>query len=135
MPYPNEHACRLEDPGDFVRFRRDNNSSPHRIFGFKKGGGSAVQAYRYPKATWPVDKARAHCQDHDGSFEAATDVSKETRGGLVRLHRLLHNDWLRDGDDTLATSHLALVVEMQARGVPHFDEDLLDSVSVAESGI
>jgi hypothetical protein len=75
-PYPNEHSCRLKDPGGFERFarmkRKHDGKEYSVIIGFKKGGGSEDQAYRYPKDTWPAEEARKHCKDHDGSFEAAT---------------------------------------------------------------
>lgn len=75
-PYPNEHACRLNDPGKYERFarmkRKHDGKEYSVIIGFKKGGGSEDQAYRYPKDTWSADEARAHCKDHKGSFEAAT---------------------------------------------------------------
>ena len=75
MPYENEHACRLKEPGLFERFTRKtlkhNGKEYDVIIGFKKGGGSEVQAFRYPKGSWSESGARAHCKDHDGSFEAA----------------------------------------------------------------
>jgi hypothetical protein len=33
------------------------------------------QAYRYPKDEWSADEARAHCKEHEGSFEAAKGES------------------------------------------------------------
>lgn len=78
-PYPSEHACRLKDPGGYERFarmkRKHNGKEYSVIIGFKKGGGSEDQAYRYPKDTWDAADARAHCKDHKGSFEAA--IGKE----------------------------------------------------------
>ena len=76
-PYPNEHACRLEDPGQFIRIRpgeeRTHNGKKYRVlYGFLKDGGSKEQAYRYPKDAWSAEEARAHCKTHKGSFEAAT---------------------------------------------------------------
>lgn len=73
-PYENEHACRLEDPSQFDRFRRDNDKDPNVIIGFRSDGTSAAQAFRYPTATWTEGRAKAHCADHDGSFEAASKV-------------------------------------------------------------
>jgi hypothetical protein len=74
-PYPNEHACRLNDPGKYERFarmkRKHDGKEYSVIIGFKKGGGSEDQAYRYPKDTWSAAEAKAHCADHDGTFEAA----------------------------------------------------------------
>jgi len=34
--------------------------------------GSVEQAYRYPEETWTEAEARKHCQDHNGTFKAAT---------------------------------------------------------------
>jgi hypothetical protein len=78
-PYPNEHACRLNDPGKYDRFARKNNAMKHDgkridvIYGIKKGGATEMQAMRYPKDVWDAADARSHCKDHDGSFEAAKD--------------------------------------------------------------
>jgi len=67
----------LEDPGKFARFRRGQLKHGGKvysvIYGFLKGGGSKAQAYRYSKDTWTAAKARKHCSDHDGSFEAAKE--------------------------------------------------------------
>jgi hypothetical protein len=80
-PYPNEHACRLEDPGQFERFARKNCYRKHDgkcidfIFGYPKEGGGKVQAMRYDKEVWTATAARAHCKTHDGTFEAAKEVN------------------------------------------------------------
>jgi HK97 family phage major capsid protein/HK97 family phage prohead protease len=77
-PYANEHACRLNEPGQYDRFARKNCEIKHNgkcvdvIYGIKKGK-SEIQAYRYPKKTWDADDARAHCKSHDGKFEAAAE--------------------------------------------------------------
>jgi len=75
VPYPNEHACRLKDPdiwkvvGSITR-----GNPPIRILIAKKNGqgSSEAQAYRYPKDKWDADKARKHCEDAGGKFEAAS---------------------------------------------------------------
>jgi len=72
MPFPNEHACRISSPGQFTRFRRNNSTNPHTIIGFKPGGGSGLQSFRYPTSSWTVERARTHCQRHEGSFAAAS---------------------------------------------------------------
>lgn len=75
-PYENEHACRLEDPGQFDKFsrincfRRSSKKCVDYIFGIKDGK-SKVQAMRYKKGVWTADDARTHCVAHDGKFEAA----------------------------------------------------------------
>ena len=75
-PYPNEHACRLQDPDKFSEFRRGTHSHEGKkysvIFGKpKEGEGWEEQAYRYDKDIWEATEARSHCKSHDGKFEAA----------------------------------------------------------------
>jgi ATP-dependent protease ClpP protease subunit len=79
-PYPNEHACRLRDPGDFQpnsfrRMSRDHDGKRYDVIIGRLKGESATteQAYRYPKTVWTADAAHSHCEDHDGRFEAATE--------------------------------------------------------------
>ena len=79
-PYPNEHACRLRDPGDFKpeSFRRTEREHEGKkyscIMGRLKGEETMTeQAYRYPKGIWPAGSARSHCKSHDGNFEAASE--------------------------------------------------------------
>jgi len=79
-PYPNEHACRLRDPGDFQEdsFRRTTREHDGKqysvIMGRLKGEDTMTeQSYRYPKDDWSVESARSHCRSHDGSFEAAAE--------------------------------------------------------------
>ncbi len=67
MPYPNEHACRLRDPGDFQAdsFRRVSRESDGRqydvIMGRLKGETTMTeQAYRYPVREWTAEQARRH---------------------------------------------------------------------------
>lgn len=74
MPFPNEHACRLRDPGDFQpdSFRRMKQGRLSIIVGRLKGKTTTTaQAYRYPKDEWSADAARKHCSEAGGSFEAA----------------------------------------------------------------
>ena len=75
-PLPSEHACRVNDPGKYDKFRRQNGAIESGgkkidvIYGIKDGK-SEIQAYRYPKSTWTAGAARSHCKSHDGMFEAA----------------------------------------------------------------
>ncbi len=108
-PYANEHACRLEDPGKFIRFRRDNDADPNRIYGFLSGGGSRIQAYRYPTSRWTAARARKHCRDHDGAFEAAKAAMLENaRAWLEYLAQegpggKQPGDWLQEADRLINT--------------------------------
>jgi hypothetical protein len=82
-PYPNEHACRLADPGQFDKFRRGTRDHDGKRYSViyarpKSGdGGWQEQAYRYATGTWDAKAARAHCDSHDGSFEAAKTANAE----------------------------------------------------------
>ncbi len=78
-PYPNEHACRLREPGDFqdgsfARMTRNHEGKEYSVIIGKLKGESTTteQAYRYPKDTWQAGAAQAHCTSHKGKFEAAT---------------------------------------------------------------
>lgn len=77
MPYANEHACRLNDPGKYDRFARKNCEQKHDgkcidvIYGIKNNK-SEIQALRYPKKVWTAAAAKSHCSDAGGSFEAAS---------------------------------------------------------------
>lgn len=80
MPFPNEHACRIRQPGDFQKesFRRITRPADGKdldiIIGRLKGKTTTTtQAFRYPKGQWEVSQARKHCTDHKGiMFEPAT---------------------------------------------------------------
>jgi HK97 family phage prohead protease len=78
-PYPNEHACRLRDPGDFDdgtfrRMKRKHDGKEYSVILGKLHGEDTMteQAYRYAKDVWDAGSARTHCKDHGGSFEAAS---------------------------------------------------------------
>jgi len=84
-PFPNEHACRLRDPGDFEddsfrRVSREHEGKPYAVIMGKLRGEDEMteQAYRYPKDDWSVDEARAHCKAHNG--QEFTPASNESRG-------------------------------------------------------
>jgi len=84
-PYPNEHACRLEDPGKYKRFRRKNCEVKHDnkcidvIYGVTKEDEKAErQSLRYDKKIWTEASAKAHCKDNDGTFEAASEESSKS---------------------------------------------------------
>lgn len=85
MPYANEHECRIVDPAEFVRLRRTNDTDPPQIIGIRDNGTSDVQAYRYPKAAWSVERARGHSRKHQGEFESAAEVRDE----ICRPRRIL----------------------------------------------
>lgn len=75
-PYPNEHACRLQEP-NFSEYTRGTRTSGGKqysiIFGRNEEGNLEEQAYRYDKTIWQPSQARQHCQRHKGSFEPAKE--------------------------------------------------------------
>lgn len=100
MPYPNEHALRLRDPGDFddKSFRRTHGSGAGMVHGVKipasidviwgklKGSAGAddppiAQALRFKVSKWGRDpeKAKAWIKDNEmkGSFDAADAKAEE----------------------------------------------------------
>lgn len=67
-PYPNEHACRLEDPDKYIRIRRQNDKfgkGIHAIWGVQSGGKPVeLQAIRFSKSKFTAAEARAWIKDH-----------------------------------------------------------------------
>ena len=91
MPYPNEHACRLRDPGDFQAdsFRRTSRTHEGKryavIMGRLKGEEELTeQAYRYPSDGWTADEARSHCDTHEGQEFSAASEEKSQPGDVER---------------------------------------------------
>lgn len=80
MPYPNYHAARIRDPGDFVRIAvLKTTSDGIMIYGGplkgKPGGGSTAQSYRFPKSKYSASQARNWLKTHDikyTTFEKAS---------------------------------------------------------------
>lgn len=76
-PFPNEHACRMKDPGGFDKFARKNCAQKHDdkcidvIYGIKEGT-SEIQSLRFKKAVWEASAAKSVCAARGGKFEAAS---------------------------------------------------------------
>jgi hypothetical protein len=94
-PYPNFHAARLHDPSKYDRFVNVDNTHPsfrglpdgvQAILGFD-GGKSEVQAYRFDKDRWTVEKAKNWLKKNKITyilFEPATEKkgsSSNSQGG------------------------------------------------------
>lgn len=90
-PFPNEHACRLEDPDKYIRFRRANDKfgkGIHAIWGVQ-GGDKPVelQAIRFGKEKFTVPEARAWLKEHEYKcilFEPASEKC-ETCGKVMAI--------------------------------------------------
>src|SRR4030042_5222890 len=87
-PFPNEHACRLKDPGGYQddSFRRITRDKRVIIVARPKGETTTeAQAYRYPIGDWTEEAARAACTEAKGNFEAATgEKAMVERIGLMQ---------------------------------------------------
>jgi hypothetical protein len=80
-PYPNEHSCRIRQPGDFQAesFRRIKSGKVSLILARLKGEKTmTLQAVRYPTASWSVAEARSNCAGRKGSFEPANSAKGDT---------------------------------------------------------
>lgn len=65
------------------------NGGIHVLIGKLKGKTkTTTQAYRYPKSSWSAERARGHCRENGGKFEAARFLTKRERRYLRRLMRI-----------------------------------------------
>lgn len=89
MPFPNEHAARQSDPGQYIRFRRSHPKEfPEGIdviFGIKRDGKSEIQSFRFDKKKWTPEKAKEWLKEHKfkTEFEEAVEVKKSLWHGVL----------------------------------------------------
>ena len=77
MPYPNEHAARVHDPGGYTSFARKQLAPGiWAIFGVKSGR-SEIQAYRFDREKFTVKAARAWLIAHNVKVILFEPASKE----------------------------------------------------------
>lgn len=83
MPYPSEHAARINSPDKYKKIRRENDKfglGIDVIWGIKDDGKTEVQAIRFDASKFTAAEARKWLKDHDYKpieFEAATEKSEE----------------------------------------------------------
>ena len=68
LPYPNEHAARLQDPKKYGRFRRKNDQfgpGIDAIFGVTSKGKVELQAIRFDAKRHTAAEARAWLKAHN----------------------------------------------------------------------
>jgi len=93
-PYPNEHAARLTDPGQYDSLRRENDAGGPGIdfiYGIK-AEESEIQAIRFRSSQYSPAEARAWLSEHDFEpmeFEEATGDGEAERA---------EPDGLKEGD-------------------------------------
>lgn len=82
MPYPNEHAARINSPKKYKRMKRVNDKFGKGIdviFGFNDKNKSEVQAIRFDKKKFTPEEAKEWLKDHDKKymkFEKAVNESQ-----------------------------------------------------------
>lgn len=150
-PYPGEHACRLEDPGQFERFARKNCYKKHDgkcidfIFGYPKEGGGKLQAMRYPKETWTASAAKSHCSSHKGSFEAASGASLgieevrqlflefETKVAKIVSESLVEFFKTKEGQTFITQSMFTTDAESVEKYFKEHEEEILKALKLKQS--
>jgi len=68
VPFPNEHAVRLQSPNKFKRFRRVNDKFGKGIdviYGITKDNKVEVQAVRFDRSKFTIDQVRKHIKERD----------------------------------------------------------------------
>jgi hypothetical protein len=81
-PYANEHACRIMDPDQFPKKRRENNKfgeGVHAIWGIKDDKAH-LQAIRFDSSKFTAEAAKKWAKNHDYTcilFEPATGKEEE----------------------------------------------------------
>lgn len=125
-PYPNEHSCRLKDPGKYDTCRRGKRSHNGKqysvVFCKKTGGKMEEQSYRYNKKTWSVSEARAHCKSHNGTFEAARSGEKSAEDDEKLLKKEENEEKSRTNQNERKLRELARAI---ARSIQKLEGDLL----------
>lgn len=96
-PYENYHACRINPPEKYDKFRyaqneRESDGKKYDVIYGKIKGKSRweEQAYRYSKEIWTASEAKEHCEDHDGKFEEAKkDIDNENISDKMKSETLV----------------------------------------------
>jgi len=142
MPFPNEHAARLQDPKKFDRFRRVAGG---KIFGGKleipktigiiwghikdaPPSAWAVQTLRFPTKDWSVKDAEKWLKDNKIKPMLFEPAEKKPVKKVLGLHKSIHSLWDKPDEDLafigvvrqeIQSAHEAIVAEMQEAGLEH----------------
>jgi len=120
-PYPNEHAARLKDPGQYDSIRRVNDefgAGIDAIYGIKEGT-SELQAIRFDADRFTPAEARQWLSDHDFDlmmFEEATGEREEERAAPDALKVGDFVEW--DSSGGTARGKIEHVMREGVLGVP-----------------
>jgi len=87
-PSEKNHVCTI-NTGDYEKYRsakRDHDGKPYTVrFGIKADGTSEENEYFYSIEDWTAAEAKAHCKDHDGTFEAATKPKQTATEDAIEI--------------------------------------------------
>jgi len=94
MPYPNEHAARVIDPGEFIpdSFRSKELKNGIRIIVAKLKGGTAMvlQAYRFSVDKFTVEQAKKWLEDNKVKYIKFEPAQTESGIGGSMDNELKH---------------------------------------------
>ena len=91
MPYPGEHAARIESPDKYVRFRRENDKfgpGIDAVWGITRGGTVELQAIRFDAEKFTAAEAKAWLKEHGPEpilFEPAVDRAEGAADEFVMV--------------------------------------------------
>jgi hypothetical protein len=78
MPFKNEHSIRIKSPSGYSRYRRKNlTGGVDAVIGFKKGGGSEIQALRFDKTKFSIEEAKVWATKHGYSHPLEVVKAKD----------------------------------------------------------
>jgi hypothetical protein len=77
MPYPNEHAARVIEPGECDSFKRMNQGSGVSLILCIKDDKSSAQAYRFKKDKFTPEQAKAWLKKHNIEYKSFEEASED----------------------------------------------------------
>jgi hypothetical protein len=84
MPYPNEHAARIHQPGQYDSFARKNIApGVDAIFGIKDGK-SEIQAYRFDRGKFTPEQAKKWLAEHNIEYIDFEPASNQEIDAAIR---------------------------------------------------
>lgn len=124
MPYPNEHAARVRDPGDFEKgsFRsktlpkgEDGKGGVRMIIGRLKGETTTTaQSYRFPADLYTPEEAKAWLKENDVKYIAFEQATGE-KEAFEKWFDGLDEDVQELVEDHIHGLKSALIKERKAR--------------------
>lgn len=119
MPYPNEHAARINNPDKYKSIRRENNKFGQGIdviWGVPEEGGTEIQAIRFSRTQFTPAQARAWLKRHGYKPIEFEEAEPNTNSFQVNRSQRLQNYVIKE--ETINNKkHLIVPVVMMTEGV------------------